>query len=419
MDEKQLKELEKQLETLGKSIDSKLDDFNKKAKEATVEDMKTLKADIKLQVETEIKKYNELNEKLQKQVDALDTKLQRVNTEPGMDKITFSKAVKVELDKFKDAKGSIREKIREKRGSGELSLKGIEDLLSKVDDMTTANTLTSVLVPMRVPGIQYDPDAAFRIRTLLPQGTTSAGSVTFAYESAISTNTDITAEAQEFMQEDVDLAITTATVRKITNYIIASEELLDDLEGFMSYISARLPSKLKVKEDVQLLRGSGAGINISGIITNATAYSDNLADSTITRVDVLVDALRQVKDDEYTPTAILLHPADAVKLKLSKTSTGDYTMPWIYQSGQISLDGVPVYESTAMTAGTFLVGDFRRGAQVFDRKEASLEIAYQNEDNFVKGMVTIRVSERLALAVYRAKCFVYGNFAAALAQGSA
>jgi HK97 family phage major capsid protein len=83
------------------------------------------------------------------------------------------------------------------------------------------------------------------------------------------------------------------------------------------------------------------------------------------------------------------------------------------------LDGVPVYESTAMTAGTFLVGDFKLGAQVFDRKEASLEIAYQNEDNFIKGMVTIRVSERLALAVYRAKCFVYGNFAAALAQGSA
>jgi HK97 family phage major capsid protein len=174
-----------------------------------------------------------------------------------------------------------------------------------------------------------------------------------------------------------------------------------------------------VKEDTQLLKGSGAGINISGIITNSTAYSDNLADSTITRVDVLVDALRQVKDDEYAPTAILLHPADAVKLKLSKTSTGDYTMPWIYQSGQISLDGVPVYESTAMTAGTFLVGDFARGAQVFDRKEASLEIAYHNEDNFVKGMVTIRVSERLALAVYRAKCFVYGSFAAALAQGSA
>jgi HK97 family phage major capsid protein len=285
--------------------------------------------------------------------------------------------------------------------------------------MTTANTLTSVLVPMRVPGIVYDPDRTFRVRDLLPQGTTSASSVTFVYESAISDNTDITAEAQEYMQVDVDLAITTATVRKITNYIIASEELLDDVEGFLSYISARLPSKLKIKEDSQLLKGSGAGINISGIITGSTAYSDNLADTNITRVDVLVDALRQVKDDEYTPTAILMHPADAVKLKLSKTSTGDYTMPWIYQSGQITLDGVPVYETTGMTAGTFLVGDFRRGAQIFDRKQASLEIAYQNEDNFIKGMVTIRVSERLALAVYRAKCFVYGSFAAALAQGSA
>jgi HK97 family phage major capsid protein len=268
-------------------------------------------------------------------------------------------------------------------------------------------------------GVVWDPESRLRIRDLIATGTTNSSSVTYIYESAIGDSTDITAEGQEYMQSDVTLAVGTATVRKITSYIIASDELMEDVPGFSSYIMARLPEKLKTKENTQLLRGSGAGINISGIVTNATAYSDNLADSTITRVDVLVDALRQVKDDEYMPTAILLHPADAVKLKLSKTSTGDYTMPWIYQNGQITLDGVPVYESTAMVAGTFLVGDFRLGAQVFDRKQASIEISYENEANFVTGMVTVRASERLALAVYRAKCFVYGSFAAALAQGSA
>jgi HK97 family phage major capsid protein len=405
--EEEIKKLEKLLADLGKSIDGKVKEFNDLTKKELSDSVKELKDSIKTELSELVKKNNDL----QAQMDTLETKSKRAELGLGLEKKTFAEAVQMEMENFKDAKGSIRSKIRANKGSGELFL--------KVDDMTQANTLTSVLVPMRVPGIVYDPDRSARIRDLIAQGTTGAASVTYVYESAISTNTDITAEAQEFMQEDVDLAIGTATVRKITNYIIASEELLDDVEGFVSYISARLPSKLKVKEDTQLLRGSGAGINISGIITNSTAYSDNLADSTITRVDVLVDALRQVRDDEYKPTAILLHPADATKLKLSKTSTGDYTMPWIYQSGQIMLDGVPVYESTAMTAGTFLVGDFKLGAQVFDRKEASLEIAYQNEDNFIKGMVTIRVSERLALAVYRAKCFVYGNFAAALAQGSA
>jgi HK97 family phage major capsid protein len=88
-------------------------------------------------------------------------------------------------------------------------------------------------------------------------------------------------------------------------------------------------------------------------------------------------------------------------------------------NGQITLDGIPVVVTTAITAGQFLVGDFKLGAQVFDRKQASLEISYENEDNFIKGMVTVRVSERLTLCVYRAKAFIYGNFATALAQGSA
>ena len=404
--EEELEKLTKQLEDFGKDIDEKVKEFNEANKKDITDSVKEMKDALKTEIDGMVTKYNELQE----QVDELNTKLQRPEFNP-VERATFKDAIEAALQDFKNDKESVREGIRKKKGTGELYL--------KVDDMTTANTLTSVLEPMRVPEIVYDPDRTVRIRDLMAQGTTSAYAVTFAYESAIDDNTDITAEAQEFMQSDVDLAITTASVRKITNYIIASEELMDDLPGFTSYISARLPSKLKVKEDQQLLAGSGAGINISGIITNATAYSDNLADSTITRVDVLVDALRQVKDDEYQPTAILLHPADAVKLKLSKTSTGDYTMPWIYQAGQITLDGVPVYETTAMTAGTFLVGDFRRGAQVFDRKEMSLEIAYQNEDNFIKGMVTIRCSERLALAVYRAKCFIYGSFAAALAEGSA
>jgi hypothetical protein len=49
----------------------------------------------------------------------------------------------------------------------------------------------------------------------------------------------------------------------------------------------------------------------------------------------------------------------------------------------------------------------------------TLEMTNTNEDNFVKGMVTVRISERLTVAVYRPKGFIYGTFLAALANGSA
>ena len=255
---------------------------------------------------------------------------------------------------------------------------------------------------------------------MIATGTTTSNSVTYVYEFAYSDNTNVTTEGTEYKQGDFDLKLATATVRKITAYIMLSEEMLDDVEGLTSYISSRLPSKLKVKEDYQLLYGNGTGINLSGITTNATAYTDNLADADITRVDVLVDAARQIRDDEYQATAMLIHPTDATLIKLGKDDNGNYIHPWIFMpSGQISLDGIPVIVSTAITAGDFLVGDFKLGAQVFDRKQASLEMSYENEDNFIKGMVTVRIAERLTLCVYRAKAFIYGTFTAALANGSA
>jgi HK97 family phage major capsid protein len=418
VDEKQLKELELQLEKLGKSIDSKLEDFSKKAKDANVEDLKKLKDEFRTEVksglEAELKVYNEKAATLQKQVDALETKLQRTPF-GNRDNKTFSEAVKEALNtqSFKDLVD------KKTRRTGELML--------KVDDMTQGNSFESTLVveAQRVPGIVYDPDRRQRVRDLIAVGTTGSNAVTYVQEYAYDDNTDMTSEGAEKKQGDFDLKMVSSTVRKISAYLMLSEEMLADVEGLMSYISARLPSKLKLKEDYQLLYGDGTGINLSGITTNATAYTGGLADPDITEIDVLVTAAKECTThsgsglSEYQATAMLIHPTDATKIKLAKDDNGNYIHPWIFMpNGQITLDGVPVVVTTAITAGDFLVGDFKLGAQVFDRRQASIEISYENEDNFVKDMITIRIFERIALCVYRPHAFIYGTFNAALAEGS-
>lgn len=54
------------------------------------------------------------------------------------------------------------------------------------------------------------------------------------------------------------------------------------------------------------------------------------------------------------------------------------------------------------------------GAQIFDRWASRVEVATENEDDFVKNLVTILAEERLALAVYRPEAFIYGNIVPAV-----
>ena len=52
-----------------------------------------------------------------------------------------------------------------------------------------------------------------------------------------------------------------------------------------------------------------------------------------------------------------------------------------------------------MAAGAFLAGAFQGHSQILDREEVSVQIATQNEDDFLKNLVTVLVEERLVLIV--------------------
>lgn len=383
------------LNELGDKIDTKLEKHSKELSAITEEKArKAALEEIKKSIEPELEKF----QKMQEQLDGLETSLKR----------------KLE---DKELKKSFSELLKEKLGQGGRELKGKNFTFdTKVDDMTQANSFEStVVVPYdQRPGIRFDPDRMTHARNVISVGTTTSNVVSYVYEYAesISTYAAQTSEGAEYKQGDFDLKLESANVVKITAYLIVSEEMLEDVEGLQSYIMSRLPSKLRNEEDDFVLRDT-----TYGIVGKATTYTDEFADSDINRFDVLVAALKQVKVYNFQPNFILMHPTDVMNLKLEKDDNGQYIMPWVFMNQLPTIDGVPIFESTCMSEGTFLVGDGAQ-AQIFDRRQLAIEFSNTNEDNFIKGMVTVRGSERIAVAVYRAHAFIYGTFATALASGS-
>ena len=397
-------DIKKELQELGTAIDKKLDDFNTNAQKMSDE----VKKEFKGELSELVKKFN----KLQEQYDALDVKMQNNLIVP----------------KSKDVKGAITEVfIKESlsldkylstgaRGKRKMTfnLDGLE-LLGKTNVDT--GDATGVVVPDRLQtGIIYSPDRRIHVRDLLPVGQTSSNSLTFPYEYSIDNQTDLVSESATKPQSAFVLAIKTWLVRKIATYVKVSEEMLDDIPALSSYLTARFAAKLLAKEDTEFLYSATS--NATGLTVDATAYVDALADSDIGHFDVLRMACQQLTKDEYFPTGILMHPTDVAKLDLTKDDNGQYVLPWVF-GGTRNVAGVPIIENSAITAGDFLVGDFRQGAQVFDRRMPSVMVYDQNEDDAINNLVTFVFEERVALVTYRGASFIYGDFASALAKGSA
>jgi HK97 family phage major capsid protein len=202
-----------------------------------------------------------------------------------------------------------------------------------------------------------------------------------------------------------------APVRTIAHIFKASRQILDDAPGLASYINARGTYGLKFVEETQLLTGNGTGQNLNGILPQATAYAPSFNAADEQAIDRLRLALLQVILANYPASGFVLNPVDWARIELTKDTQGRYIVGNAASPIGPSLWNLPVVESQAMTSGEFMTGAFNLGAQVFDRMGVEVLLSTENSDDFEKNMCTIRVEERIALAVYRPESFVAGDIA--------
>lgn len=272
------------------------------------------------------------------------------------------------------------------------------------------------LVPdMRVPGIITPPQRLFTVRDLMPVGRTSSNLIQYTKENVFTNNAgpQYSSPAYENVtkpESGITFTLANAPVVTLAHWIPVSRQVLDDAPQLQSYVNGRLMYGLKLEEEDQLLNGSGASGNISGLLTsgNFTAYNRTTAGDT--KIDVLRRSITQAALSEYPVDAIVMNPADWEEIELTKTTEGAYIManPAVMMGPQIW--GRRVVPTNSIAAGTFLTGAFQMGAQVWDRMDAAIQISYEDGDNFKKNMATLLAEERLALTVYRPAAFIKGSF---------
>jgi HK97 family phage major capsid protein len=276
--------------------------------------------------------------------------------------------------------------------------------------VTIGNNLSGDLQRAYAQVKTFDPYRKIHVRSLLPQSPMTQP--WFTYPKDLETgdnNVAIQTEGSAKGFSDADFIMVDVKPVTIAHYARLSLQSVRDLPWLSNYISTKMVEQLLNLEDSKLLTGTGGSNNIDGILNQATNYTKTNTAITSNIYEYLLDALAQLEGSNYSPSDILVHPQDFMSLLTLKSTTNEYTYPALAVTGGITLAGVPVRKATAISRLTGLVGDFSQ-TEMLTREGVTVSMSYEDSDNFTKNLVTVRVEEAVALAVYNAGAFKKMNF---------
>ncbi len=326
--------------------------------------------------------------------------------------------LKAELEANKEALKSL------KAGQKREDMKGFTMTVNKaVGTMLESANISGGNVPVeqRIAGMNIIASRKVRLLDLFSKGVATSNIISWVYQSGKEGAAGGTAEGAVKNQIDFNLVVASQVVCKRTAYIKISDEMIDDIDFIYSEINNELLRELLKDIELTAYSGNGAAPALNGVRTVATAFAAGsfaLAIDNANQVDVLAVAVNQILiADQPMPTAILMHPTDVTKLKVTKVSSTDkrYVERLEMIGGSLSMDGIPIIPTTLVTVDNYLVGSFDM-ATLYEKGSLMVEVGL-DADDFTKNLRTIRAEWRGALVVKNndRTAFVKGVFSTDMA----
>ncbi|GAA2159357.1 phage major capsid protein [Glycomyces lechevalierae] len=272
----------------------------------------------------------------------------------------------------------------------------------KADFLTSAGWAPESVRTGRVESFPTRP--APRVVDFLPQTTTTQAAVVYMEETTFTNTAAETAEAGSYPEAALALTERTVAVRKIAVYLPVSDEQFEDEPRAQQYVNNRLPFMLRQRLDLQILVGDGSAPNLLG--TENVSGIQTQALGTDSTTDAIYKAMRRIRDDGFAePSVVFIRPSAWESVRLMKTADGMYI--WGHPSipGPTTVWGVPVVETTAVTATKAIIGDYTNFSELAVRRGIDIQVSNSHSDFFVKGKLAIRADMRAALIHYRPKAF--------------
>ena len=286
-------------------------------------------------------------------------------------------------ENLRDTKNPIHIEAYNLGGAADLGIGGAK--------ATTITTATSQVPASRVQGYRSELiDEPLTFLDLITVGRTDASLLEYAQIISTEDNAAIVPEGQLKPISDVSTAKATAKAHVYADGFEVTNQVLADDGALVAYMDSRIRRNVRAVVEETIINGDSAN-GVAGILTTAGVQQQAFDESVIVTI---ARALEKLEAVQTSATAIVMNPADAWKLALTKENGVGYLVGNPLQQGlNPSPFGVRLVKSNKVAAGSALVGNFA-GVQFLEREGLSVVAFNQHKDFAQRNMSYVRAELR-------------------------
>ena len=226
-------------------------------------------------------------------------------------------------------------------------------------------------------------------------------------ETTVTNNSAEKAEGVAYAESVFAYTERESPVRKITNSLPITDEQLKFAPVVASLVNNNLRRGLRERLELQILVGDGNSPNLEGFLDAGKSGVQTQAKGSDPAFDAIFKAfIKVMTTGSANPDYVILNPANWQTIRLARTADGQYIMGNPAVVGAQALFGVPIVQSTRITSGTGLTGDFGNYSYIGEPEgnTADVAVGYVG-DQFKEGKRTLRCDLYACLTVTRQTAF--------------
>lgn len=360
-----------------------------------------------LQGKTTEEKVAEMNV-LEKQLTELNTDYQKVSklaelrksADEGV-KLASEEPQKPNLHVSKKTIGELIMASSFSKGRVSLDIAPSEAFGLKADFFTSSGWAPATV---RQPGYVESPTRPLGLLDYMPVYPTTQNAVAYMLETTFTNASAEKSEGGAAAESALALTETTQAVQEVATFVPVSKVQLEDVALAEAYLTNRLNFMVRQKLEKQCLEGSGSTPALLGTLHLGSIQSQ--AKGSDPTPDAIYKAFNLIRVNGFTePSVLFIHPTDWQDIRLLKTADGIYIFGNPNDPGINRIWGVPVVQTTAVTANTAITGDYANFAYLAERRGVEVEMSSGYSDYFIKGKLAVLASMRAAMVHTRITAF--------------